>query len=106
MFSAVGMGIILLDGWGMIGIWTQNFGFHHVWEVWVGHNGALILKAEPLADRLLAGLPNILWPLRLPLVLVLSNHDIRSHAPWKRIFILQPLLHHRQGVFLYRTPRL
>lgn len=23
MFSAVGVGIILLDGWGMIGIWTQ-----------------------------------------------------------------------------------
>lgn len=28
------IGIILLDGWGMIGIWTQRFGFHHVWEVW------------------------------------------------------------------------
>ncbi|KAL8692626.1 MAG: hypothetical protein Q9218_002390 [Villophora microphyllina] len=35
MFTAVMVGIILLDGWGMIGIWTQNFGFHHVWEVWV-----------------------------------------------------------------------
>ncbi|KAI9691263.1 MAG: hypothetical protein M1820_009821 [Bogoriella megaspora] len=35
MFNAVAVGIILLDGWGMIGIWTQSFGFHHVWEVWV-----------------------------------------------------------------------
>ena len=35
MFNAVAVGIILLDGWGMIGIWTQRFGFHHVWEVWV-----------------------------------------------------------------------
>lgn len=35
MFNAVAVGIILLDGWGMIGIWTQKFGFHHVWEVWV-----------------------------------------------------------------------
>ncbi|KAL8663406.1 MAG: hypothetical protein Q9202_003925 [Teloschistes flavicans] len=35
MFTAVMVGIILLDGWGMIGIWTQNFGFHHLWEVWV-----------------------------------------------------------------------
>ncbi|KAL8697560.1 MAG: hypothetical protein Q9224_002248, partial [Gallowayella concinna] len=34
MFTAVMMGIIVLDGWGMIGIWTQKFGFHHVWEVW------------------------------------------------------------------------
>ena len=22
-------------GWGMIGIWTDNFGFHHAWEFWV-----------------------------------------------------------------------
>lgn len=35
MFNAVIVGIILLDGWGMIGIWTQAFGFHHVWEFWV-----------------------------------------------------------------------
>ncbi|KAI9828942.1 MAG: hypothetical protein M1819_006441 [Sarea resinae] len=35
MFNAVAVGIILLDGWGMIGIWTQKFGFHHLWEVWV-----------------------------------------------------------------------
>lgn len=35
MFNAVAVGIVLLDGWGMIGIWTENFGFHHVWEVWV-----------------------------------------------------------------------
>ncbi|KAK4997369.1 hypothetical protein LTR28_013997, partial [Elasticomyces elasticus] len=33
MFNAVAVGIIVLDGWGMIGIWTQRFGFHHVWEV-------------------------------------------------------------------------
>lgn len=32
MFNAVAVGIILLDGWGMIGIWTDNFGFHNVWE--------------------------------------------------------------------------
>ena len=35
MFTAVIVGIILLDGWGMVGIWTQAFGFHHVWEFWV-----------------------------------------------------------------------
>lgn len=35
MFDAVMLGIVLLDGWGMVGIWTQNFGFHHEWEVWV-----------------------------------------------------------------------
>jgi MFS-type transporter involved in bile tolerance (Atg22 family) len=35
MFNVVALGIILLDGWGMIGIWTQSFGFHHLWEVWV-----------------------------------------------------------------------
>ena len=35
MFNVVAVGIILLDGWGMIGIWTHRFGFHHVWEVWL-----------------------------------------------------------------------
>lgn len=35
MFDAVMFGILLLDGWGMIGIWTQSFGFHHEWEFWV-----------------------------------------------------------------------
>ncbi|KAK5239154.1 hypothetical protein LTR16_012214, partial [Cryomyces antarcticus] len=35
MFNAVAVGIVLLDGWGMIGIWQQKFGFHNLWEVWV-----------------------------------------------------------------------
>ena len=35
MFNAVIVGIILLDGWGMIGIWTQAFGFHNAWEFWL-----------------------------------------------------------------------
>ncbi|PKX98941.1 MFS transporter [Aspergillus novofumigatus IBT 16806] len=35
MFNAIAVGIILLDGWGMIGIWTQRFGFHHAWEIWL-----------------------------------------------------------------------
>jgi len=35
MFNIVAFSIIILDGWGMIGIWTQKFGFHHKWEVWV-----------------------------------------------------------------------
>lgn len=34
MFSAVAIGIVLLDGWGMIGNWTDKFGFHNKWEVW------------------------------------------------------------------------
>ena len=29
MFNAVMLGILVLDGWGMIGIWTQKFGFHN-----------------------------------------------------------------------------
>jgi hypothetical protein len=35
MFNAVAVAIILLDGWGMIGIWTDRFGFHNAWEVWL-----------------------------------------------------------------------
>ncbi|KAK5031185.1 hypothetical protein LTS07_004920 [Exophiala sideris] len=35
MFDFVMLGILLLDGWGMIGIWTQRFGFHNEWEFWL-----------------------------------------------------------------------
>jgi MFS-type transporter involved in bile tolerance (Atg22 family) len=35
MFDIVMLGIVLLDGWGMIGIWTQKFGFHNEWEFWL-----------------------------------------------------------------------
>ena len=35
MFDFVMLGILALDGWGMIGIWTQKLGFHHEWEFWV-----------------------------------------------------------------------
>ena len=35
MFDFVMLGIVLLDGWGMIGIWTHKFGFHHEWEFWL-----------------------------------------------------------------------
>lgn len=35
MFDAVMLGIILLDGWGMIGVWTTKFGFHNAWEFWL-----------------------------------------------------------------------
>ncbi|KAI1498587.1 autophagy-related protein 22-like protein [Biscogniauxia marginata] len=35
MFNAVMVSIILLDGWGMIGNWTDKFGFKNVWEIWL-----------------------------------------------------------------------
>ncbi|KAI1608700.1 UMF1 family MFS transporter [Exophiala viscosa] len=35
MFDFVMLGILLLDGWGMIGIWTHKFGFHNEWEFWL-----------------------------------------------------------------------
>jgi MFS-type transporter involved in bile tolerance (Atg22 family) len=35
VFNIVAASIILLDLWGMIGIWTSKFGFHNKWEVWV-----------------------------------------------------------------------
>ncbi|RKU43284.1 hypothetical protein DL546_006437 [Coniochaeta pulveracea] len=34
MFNAIMAAIILLDLWGMIGNWTQKFGFHNLWEIW------------------------------------------------------------------------
>jgi MFS-type transporter involved in bile tolerance (Atg22 family) len=35
MFNIVAFSIIILDLWGMVGIWTDKFGFHNKWEVWV-----------------------------------------------------------------------
>lgn len=35
MFNAVMISIVLLDGWGMIGNWTDKFGFKNVWEIWL-----------------------------------------------------------------------
>ncbi|KAJ5666466.1 uncharacterized protein N7477_008914 [Penicillium maclennaniae] len=35
MFNTIAACIVILDGWGMIGIWTDKFGFHNVWEFWV-----------------------------------------------------------------------
>lgn len=29
MFNTIAVGIVLLDGWGMVGIWTDRFGFHN-----------------------------------------------------------------------------
>ncbi|KAI0355404.1 MFS general substrate transporter [Trametes cingulata] len=34
MFAVTNVATILIPLWGMIGIWTTNFGFHNVWEFW------------------------------------------------------------------------
>lgn len=34
MYCWVVFCVLLLDVWGMIGIWTQKVGFHHPWEFW------------------------------------------------------------------------
>lgn len=35
MFNAVICGIMLTDAWGLVGIWTQRFGYHNAWEFWL-----------------------------------------------------------------------
>ncbi|KAF8488509.1 MFS general substrate transporter [Russula emetica] len=35
MFVVTNVVTILIPLWGMIGIWTNKFGFHNVWEFWV-----------------------------------------------------------------------
>ncbi|KAL4987234.1 autophagy-related protein 22-like protein [Aspergillus falconensis] len=34
LFHTIAAAIIVLDLWGMIGIFTNRFGFHHTWEIW------------------------------------------------------------------------
>ncbi|RYP33060.1 hypothetical protein DL767_004910 [Monosporascus sp. MG133] len=35
MFNIVALGIVVLDAWGLVGIWTDQFGFHNLWEYWL-----------------------------------------------------------------------
>lgn len=35
MLNTIAIASVILDGWGMIGIWTDRFGFHNTWEFWV-----------------------------------------------------------------------
>lgn len=69
MFNVIAFGIVLLDGWGMIGNWTTKFGFHNVWEVWVRFtHGCALMVLFGLYLRPNLGLPSLLWPVNLPLV--------------------------------------
>ena len=47
MFNTIAVGIVLLDGWGMVGIWTDKFGFHNAWEVWVCQSHSGIWESIP-----------------------------------------------------------
>ena len=35
MFNTIAIASVFLDAWGLIGIWTDRFGFHKTWEFWV-----------------------------------------------------------------------
>ncbi|KAI0845507.1 autophagy protein [Daldinia vernicosa] len=35
MFDVVAIAIVVLDIWGIIGVWTDRFGFHNTWEFWL-----------------------------------------------------------------------
>lgn len=35
MWIAVSFCIVVLDVWGMIGIWNQRIGYHNTWEFWL-----------------------------------------------------------------------
>ncbi|KEF53743.1 uncharacterized protein A1O9_10144 [Exophiala aquamarina CBS 119918] len=54
MFDAVMLGILLLDAWGMIGIWSQKFGFHNEWEFWLYQvvYGLVVRSSEPTKQDL------------------------------------------------------
>ncbi|KAI0465570.1 autophagy protein [Xylaria cf. heliscus] len=35
MFDITAVATVFLDAWGMVGIWTDRFGFHNLWEFWL-----------------------------------------------------------------------
>ena len=73
MFNAIAIGIILLDGWGLVGIFQQRFG--------MGNRNAratdadVTLRISPCVGVL--ALPSLVRPFRVPLVFVQSDHDLR-----------------------------
>ena len=101
MFNVIAFSIILLDGWGMIGIWTNQFGFHNAWEVWVSR--AFQSFAGMPNHSIYIGIPSILWAVYLPLVQLLPNHDLGSHSPRPRVLVFQPVQHHRQDIIIHRS---
>jgi hypothetical protein len=72
MFNAIAFAIILLDGWGMIGNWTDRFGFHNVWEVWVC---PLCCWCERKLINCI-GLSSILRAVYLSVVQLLADYDL------------------------------
>lgn len=102
MFNAVAVGIILLDGWGMIGIWTNKFGFHHKWEVWVYQvfYGLFVCPWYSYSQTVRSlTATQVLSP-----AFTANNFtdDQRSNTTRKGVFVLQPLLHHRQNKLFHR----
>ena len=45
-FAVTNVVTILIPIWGMIGIWTEKFGFHNVWEFWCAFFCLLVFIQE------------------------------------------------------------
>ena len=108
MFNTIAVFSVLMDIWGMVGIWTQMIGFHRPWEFWLfqawlglfvspyySYSQIMVSRALQVPDS------RAHWSL-------LSNEsrhclDLRSDPSWERIpFLL--LLQHRWNVDLFHRP--
>jgi Vacuole effluxer Atg22 like len=101
MFNTVAIGIILLDGWGMIGIWTQKFGFHHLWEVWVYQTfyGLFVCPWYSYSQIMVsATFMNI-----LSLCNYLLQPDFGSNTQRQGVSILLTFLDNRQDLVFHRA---
>ena len=136
MFNAVMIGIVLLyvlscilnlqlanvhnsDGWGMIGIWTQKFGFHHVWEFWVYQTfyGLLWVKRCSCSwhsvlthfsvcpwysySQIMVSFGFFLSSSTQPLMTLVRRLDFRGHPARQRIPLLLSFQHYRQDLFVH-----
>jgi hypothetical protein len=101
MFDVIMVGIILLDGWGMIGIWTSKFGFHHEWEFWVYQvctSATIHVDSNYLQT-------DMVRTFRLSMVLLLPNHDQRGYASREGISLLRSVQHHGQDQRIHWSHR-
>ena len=103
MFNAVAVGIIVLDAWGMIGIWTQSFGFKKRWEVW-GYQVFYGLFVCPwYSYSQTVSHPSVVLCMQIDTWADFIQDDIRSHSSRERVPFLLAVQHHWEDVKLHWT---
>ena len=103
MFNTVAIFSIIMDIWGLVGIWTQTIGFHQPWEFWLFQAwlGFFVSPYYSYSQIMVTSLPRIpASPTNTP------SSDFRSNSPRQRIPLLLLLQHCRHDDLIHWPRRL